>query len=282
MRLAISNIAWRPAERLAVYRRMAECGAGGLEIAPAQAFPDEPDAFLPSQAAVARFRGELEIAGIRLVSMQSLLAGVAGARLFGTPAERETFKQGLSRAVALAGRLGIPNLVMGSPGNRVIPEGLARADAELIAVELFRRVGDICLRASTRLAIEPNAAAYGTNFLNTMPEAISFVRRVGHPGITLNFDIGALHMNGDFTNGGRLFAEAAAVASHVHVSEPGLAEAPADTEGFAGLAREIIATGYTGWFSLEMRAVGERNIGVVEAALARTATALSTAESAVE
>ena len=38
MRLAISNIAWKPSERESVYAILADQGVHGLEIAPAQAF----------------------------------------------------------------------------------------------------------------------------------------------------------------------------------------------------------------------------------------------------
>ena len=279
MRLAISNIAWRPQERTAVYGLMSEFGAKGLEIAPAQAFPDEADAFRPSAAAVDTLRGELDRAGLILVSMQSLLFGVSDAKLFGTPVERGRLEERLTRAVELAGRLGIANVVMGSPANRVVPDGLPAPEAERIAIEVFRRIGDVCLDVGTRLALEPNAASYGTNFLTTMEETIGFARRVAHPGIGVNFDIGNLHMNGDFADGGTLFAAAGTLASHVHVSEPALAPAPADAETFEHLARDILRTGYGGWFSIEMRATSDDNVGAVAAALARTASALAAAGS---
>lgn len=278
MRLAISNIAWRPAERFDIYRQLVDSGANGLEIAPGQAFPNEPDAFEPGKDAVLQFRDEMDVAGLTLVSMQSLLFGLANAKLFGTPVERETFELGLARAIRLAGQLEIPNLVMGSPGNRAIPDGLERETAELSAIDMFRRLGDLCLPLRTKLALEPNAAAYGTNFLNTVAETAAFARRVAHPAVTVNFDLGALHMNDEFARGGALFAQACDLMSHVHVSEAGLALAPADGHAFQLLAADLLKAGYKGWFSIEMRATSENNVPAVSAALKRTGAALLAAE----
>jgi sugar phosphate isomerase/epimerase len=276
MRLAISNIAWKPQEREAVYTFLAGQGVHGLEIAPAQAFAGEPDPVAPSPAAVLAFRSETERYSLELVSMQSLLFGVTDALLFGAHAQRERFQQGLARAVALAGRLGIPNLVLGSPANRAIPDGMSRAEAERIAMNVFRAVGDLCLAANAKLALEPNAAAYGTNFLNTIGETLAFVQRVGHPAVSVNFDIGSLHMNGEMGEAAEWFAKAMPFVSHVHISEPNLAPAPKDAGQFESLARAILACGYRGWFSIEMRAAGDDNLAGVKAAITGCLPALST------
>jgi sugar phosphate isomerase/epimerase len=278
MRFAVSNIAWTPRERASAYAVLNEHGVRGLEIAPALAFPDEPDAFAPSDAAVAAFLGALDEHSLQPVSMQSLLFGTADAYLFGSPAQRERFEAGLARAIGLAGRLGIPNLVMGSPANRSIPADMTRADAERIAVDTFRRCGDLCLKANARLAIEPNPTIYGTNFLTTIHEAIEFVNAIEHPGVSLNFDIGSLHVNGEIAEGGEWFAKAKALASHVHVSEPQLAPAPKDAKQFETLARQILGYGYSGWFSLEMRAMGEDNIANLKAAITACTLALTAAK----
>ena len=57
MKLAISNIAWAPEHRHAVYAAMQARGIGGLEFAPGLLFAGEPDPFEPSDEAEARVRG---------------------------------------------------------------------------------------------------------------------------------------------------------------------------------------------------------------------------------
>jgi sugar phosphate isomerase/epimerase len=277
MRFSVSNIAWTPHERASAYAVLNEQGVRGLEIAPALAFPDEPDAFTPSDAAVTAFARSLDEHSLQLVSMQSLLFGIVDAYLFGSPAQRERFEAGLARAIGLASRLGIPNLVMGSPANRSIPANMTRADATQIAIDTFRRSADLCLQANTMLAIEPNPTIYGTNFLTTVHEAIEFVNVVKHPQVSLNFDIGSLHVNGEITEGGDWFDKAKAIVSHVHVSEPQLAPAPKDVKQFETLARQILGHGYSGWFSLEMRAIEEDNISRLRTAITACTHALNTA-----
>ena len=278
MRLAISNIAWKPQERDAAHALLAEQGVHGLEIAPARAFANEADPIAPSAASVLGFMREIEHRSLELVSMQSLLFGVTDARLFGSEPQRERFEGGLARAVALAGRLGIPNVVMGSPANRAIPNSMGRAKAEQVAIDVLRRIGDLCLGARAKLALEPNAAAYGTNFLNTIGETLTFVQRVGHPAVSVNFDIGSLHMNGEMDAGGEYFAKAAPLVSHVHVSEPNLVPPPQDVDQFEALARTILAHGYGGWFSIEMRAAGDDNLAGVRTAIAACSRALAAAD----
>lgn len=267
MRLAISNIAWEPQERGAIYPVLAEAGVGGLEIAPRLAFCDAEDPFRPEESEVARFRDELQAHGLALVSMQSLLFGRPEARLFGDAEEQAAFEDGLRHAIALAERLEIPNLVMGAPANRSIPPRLDRAEAEQVAASVFRRLGDSARAAGTKLALEPNPAAYGTNFLTTMGETMDFAGLVDHEAVTVNFDLGALQMNGEVDEAAALYRRGAAKVSHVHVSEPNLAPAPGSEAAFGRLARELKDLGYAGWFSIEMRPTGPQNRDTVRASV---------------
>jgi len=276
--LAISNIAWRPQEQDAVYAILAEAGVRGLEIAPGLAFPNEPDPIAPSRRALCDFKRQIARRSLHLVSMQSLLFGRPDARLLGSEPQRRSFDAGLARAVDLAGRLNIANLVMGSPANRAIPRCMSRATAEQVAIDVFRRLGDLCLKIRAKLALEPNPAAYGTNFLTSIGETLAFVEKVGHPGISVNFDIGALKMGGDVNAGAEWFAKAAGLVSHVHVSEPNLAPTPRDEDAFEALARAILAHGYAGWFSIEMRTLENDNLAGVRQALSACSRALAKAK----
>lgn len=280
MKLAASNIAWSPDEAEAAYALLCAHGFTGLEIAPGLAFAGEEDAFRPSAGAVARFRASLERHGLELCSMQSLLFGVAGAQLFGSSDERVRIEAALARAISLAEQLGAPNLVFGSPGNRAYPDTMGEARAHAEAAEVFRRLGDKALAAGTRLAIEPNPAVYGTNFLTTVEAAAWFVGELDHPGVTLNFDIGALITNGEVPRAGAILDLAGPRVSHVHISEPGLAAAPADSQCLAGIVANLDLRGYAGWYSIEMRAPDSGAHEQLEKSLAATRRAFVLAEGA--
>ncbi|MDR6128206.1 sugar phosphate isomerase/epimerase [Sphingomonas sp. SORGH_AS802] len=254
MKFAVSNIAW-PVDRLTeAYAILRDHGVTGLEIAPGLFFAHAADPFRPSSDEVGTAIDAVRDAGLELVSMQSLLFGVADAALFEGADARETLVAAMHRAIDLAGRLAIPTLVFGSPRQRQIPATLDEEQAAAIAIDLFRTLGDRAASCGTRIAMEPNPAAYGTNFLNRMEEADAFVRRVDHPAIVLNFDIGALHMEGDFARIERIAADTIDRIGHVHISEPQLAPAPADVSQAAHALRVLRDAGYQGWYSIEMKA----------------------------
>jgi sugar phosphate isomerase/epimerase len=269
MKIAVSNIAWAPAERAEAYATLRRHGATGLEIAPGLFLDGEPDRFEPSDAAVARLLDEVADAGLQLVSMQSLLFGVQDAALFGTPEQHGRLMNGLERAIALAGRLGIPNLVFGSPLQRIVPEGMSQEDAIAFAADSFRTLADQAVAQGAVIAIEPNPSAYGTNFLTDMESAHAFVLQADHPGVTLNFDIGALHMTGRFGDIDTLIERMLPVVSHVHVSEPQLAPAPATRAHADAVLQALDAAGYDRWVSIEMRNPGDDALSELDRALGR-------------
>ncbi|MDP2215359.1 sugar phosphate isomerase/epimerase [Phenylobacterium sp.] len=254
MKLAVSNIAWPPPLRDEAYGLLAAHGVRGLEIAPKLLFADAQDAFAPSPDEADRALDAMRAAGLELVSMQSLLFGAEGAALFQDEGGRERLVGAMVRVIGLAGRFGIPNLVFGSPAQRNIPEGLTTAAADRIAMDVFRQLGDAAAAAQTILALEPNPAAYGTNFLNRFDETEDFVRRLDHPAIRLILDAGALIMNDELDVLDRLTPDRVRRISHVHISEPQLAPAPADPLTAAKILRSMRGAGYGGWFSIEMRA----------------------------
>ncbi|WP_257168115.1 sugar phosphate isomerase/epimerase [Bradyrhizobium sp. SRS-191] len=277
MKLAISNIAWSPEERAGAYASMRRHGVAGLEIAPGLFFAGAADPFAPDEAEAAPVLAEAADAGLALVSMQSLLFGVQGAALFGDADAQARFIAGMHRAIALARRFGIPNLVFGSPTQRVVPEGLAADAARNIAVGVFRSLGDAAAAARTRLGVEFNPAVYETNFLTTHDEVADFVAAVNHPAVTIILDLGALHMNGHFEDIEAIAARLARHVSHVHVSEPLLGPAPAQPEQAARAMRAMRAAAYDGWFSVEMKRPGDGLAGV-DAALERLTAAAALAE----
>jgi sugar phosphate isomerase/epimerase len=252
MRFAVSNIAWGYPERQAAYARLETAGITGLEIAPGLLFAESADPFVPSAAELAAAQAEIADAGLTLVSMQSLLFGVKGADLFGDEAGRAAFVTGLGRAIALAERLEIPNLVMGSPKQRNRPDGMSIDAAMDHAAEILRPLAAAAAAAGTKIAMECNPAEYGTNFLTMPEETLGFVHRADHPAITLNFDIGATHLTGTFPRIEDLLAEAGPAISHVHVSEPFLAPAPANPADAARVLRKLRAMGYANAVSIEM------------------------------
>lgn len=276
---SMSNIAWAPEERLEAYNILARAGFAGLEIAPGLFFHAAADPFVPDEASAAEALAEIAGAGLALVSMQSLLFGVSGAALFEGPDARAAFEAGMHRAIRLAGRFGIPNLVFGSPLQRRVPEGMTMAEALDQAATVFRALGDAAMAAGTRIAIEANPAAYGTNFCTTLDDALAFVSEVDHPAVVPHLDLGTMHVNGDFASVPARLADLAPRLGHVHVSEPDLAPAPADPAALVPVLHSLAAARYDRAVSIEMRRAPD-GLAAVRRAVANLAAARDTMEAA--
>lgn len=262
MKLAISNIAWAPDERGDVYDAIAKAGVTGLEIAPALFFHAAEDPFLPSPNVARAALAEIAARGLKLVSMQSLLFGVAGAGLFDGAEARANLARGMERAIALALRFGIPNLVFGSPGQRCVPKRMSMSQALDQAAEVFRGFAVAAQSAGTKISIEANPGAYGTNFLNTLDEVLDFVVRVDHPAVAAILDLGAMHMNGDFATTSARIPDLVPLLNHVHVSEPNLAPAPKDSAALSPVLDALRKAAYEKSVSIEMKRPPEGVAGV--------------------
>lgn len=266
---SVSNIAWAFDDRLQAYAILTQQGFGGLEIAPGLFFAGAEDPFEPTPQQRDRALAEIAEAGLSLVSMQSLLFGVDGAALFEDAAALKRLERGMERAIRLAGRLQIPNLVFGSPRQRVVPEGMSGLEALDRAAVIFARLGDIAQAEGTAIAMEANPAVYGTNFLTSGEQALAFTRAVGHPAVRFVLDVGAMYINDVFEQTPGLIAEAEDLLSHVHFSEPQLAPAPADAAEAATVLRALEATGYDGAVSIEMKVVSDTPVEAMAAAVGR-------------
>jgi sugar phosphate isomerase/epimerase len=256
VKLAVSNIAFAPQDRSDAYAMLHDAGITGLEIAPRLFFHSAEDPFQPDAISVNTALDEIADMGLTLVSMQSLLYGLQGAALFGDAYAHGLFMSGMLRAISLAERLCIPNLVFGSPGQRIVPSAMQPADALALATEVFRELGDAAVRAGTVLSVEANPTVYGTNFLNSFAEADAFVAKVDHPGVTLILDIGAMHINNDFDALPQAVSTAGKRISHVHISEPNLAPAPNDLSQAQLVLNCLHNLGYDGAVSIEMKSAG--------------------------
>jgi sugar phosphate isomerase/epimerase len=253
MKTAVSNIAWSPADREEAYTLLSRNGIIGLEIAPGLFLHEADDTFLPSPEDCKRATAEIETHGLHLVSMQSLLFGTEGAELFGDDRARSLFVNGMTRAINLAEILEIPNLVFGSPKQRIIPAYMSADEAAKIAVDVFRDLGDRALRAGTRISLEPNPKIYDTNFLNTVDEVIEMTKVIDHPAVRFTLDIGALHANAEISKMQSILGSDGIWIGHAHLSAPWL-HAPTETSSeIEEYMRCLTACGYQGFISLEMK-----------------------------
>lgn len=252
MKLAVSNLAWTADQAEAAYGVLQNAGVKGLEIAPSLFFPDVTP---PLSADVARCRAaQTAIAGfgLELCSMQSALFGVENAELFGLPGARQRFVEGMLAAIALAGRIDIPVIVLGSPKNRIIPNEMAPDMTQVIAYDVLTELGDAAASAGTSIALEANPMAYGTNFATTFAESAAIAGHVDHPAIGINLDLGSFILNDEVDILPNLLRDGYPWVRHVHISAPFLKPVASETVAIEALFETLRALKYDRWVSIEM------------------------------
>ena len=243
MRLAASNIAWPADEDGAIYRKMQELGYKGLEIAPTRLFEENPYAACHRQEVKEFHRNLVRTYGLSIVSMQSIWYG-RQEEIFGVKEERETLLAYTKQAIDFAASVECPNLVFGSPKNRV------RENRDLaIAYEFFRAVGDYAQAHGVVVALEPNPAIYQTDFLTHTAETIAFAKEVGSKGIGVNLDLGTMLANEEDIS---ICQDQIQWIHHVHISEPYLN--PIEEQPLHEQVRDfLLKESYLGFVSLEMK-----------------------------
>jgi D-psicose/D-tagatose/L-ribulose 3-epimerase len=216
MRLAISNIAWDVVEDEAVAALLQRHQVDAIDIAPAKYFPQPAKA---TAAEMGRVKDWWAARGIEITGMQALLFGTTGLNVFGPPELQDALLQHLEAVCRIGAGLGAPRIVFGSPKNRD-RSGLSDDETMVMAVSFFRRLGDIAASHGVMICLEPNPTSYGANFMTTSSETAQVVEEIAHPAIRMQFDTGALTINGE--DPVSVLQEYAGLIGHIHASEPNL------------------------------------------------------------
>ncbi|ASL26021.1 sugar phosphate isomerase/epimerase family protein [Azotobacter chroococcum] len=216
MRLAISNIAWDTSEDEAIATLLQRFGIDAIDIAPGKYFSE------PAKAAdedILRVKNWWAERGIEITGMQALLFGTTGLNVFGSLEAQEAMLQHLTAVCRIGAGLGATRLVFGSPKNRDC-SGLSDEESMDIAVDFFRRLGNIAQSYNVLICLEPNPSCYGANFMTSSAETARVVREVAHPFIRMQLDTGALSINGEDPEA--VLRDSSSLIGHIHASEPDL------------------------------------------------------------
>lgn len=254
MKLAVSNIAWCDFEDAAIARVLSEHHVSKIEAAPA-ALAKQPTALITDKR-IDEVCAWWHERGFSIPAFQALLFGYPEFQLFGTNTDRENLLDFFKYVIGLAERCGTRNLVFGSPKNR-LRNGLSQEAANGIAVEFFAKVGALASPAGCVVCLEPNASGYGCDFLTHLGETADIVKQINNTGVGLQLDTGVMLMNSEQPEAIRKISSS---VSHVHCSQPFLEALSQETMDFhKQVALELIASGYSGFISIEMKRASETN-----------------------
>jgi D-psicose/D-tagatose/L-ribulose 3-epimerase len=236
MRLSISNIAWNVDQDEDVAILLRQFNVNAIDVAPNKYFP-EPSSTEKSE--IDRVRDWWKQRGIDVIGMQSLLFGTVGFNMFAAKDIQEKMLSHLRDVCRIGSILGASRLVFGSPKNRdssTVPKESVRE----LACSFFRRLGDIANENGVSICLEPNPKRYGSNFMENSLDTAAVVVDVAHPAIKMQFDSGAMAINGE--SPAEIIEKVAPLIGHIHASEPDL-----NTFGEGGVDHRLVGMELNRW-----------------------------------
>jgi D-psicose/D-tagatose/L-ribulose 3-epimerase len=249
MRLALCNevLAALPLDRQCAHA--AALGYDGLEIAPYTLF-DAPDAVSVGEASAVR--AAVEHAGLVVTGLHWLLVKPAGLSLTvaDTAVRARTFEV-MRRLAGLCAQLGGSVLVHGSPKQRQIAPGDSHADARGRLAEALAAVAETAAQEGVTYCIEP-LSRRETGLINTVAEAASLVRAIGHPNLRTMIDCSAAGATEDEPVPDLIDRwMPTGVVSHVQINDPNRRAPGQGAMRFAPIAAALVRNGYQGTVAVE-------------------------------
>jgi len=245
MKLAISQLAIKDFPFPQSLELLRAFPLQGIEIAPKLLWED-PGASSQEERLIAQ---QLFIDhGLKIVGLQSLLYGCPDLQVFGFAEQRQKCLEHLKAMMKLCRDMEGSLLIFGAPKNRKRGD-LPAQEAQDIALDFFKEIGRAAEETGVIFCLEPVAAHYGCDFINTVKEAADLVRKVNLPHFRLQADTGSMFLNSEPFR--EVFREYGDMIEHVHINDPDFSPPGAkgcDHKNVASVLKEI---GYDRWLSLE-------------------------------
>ena len=247
MKLAICNETFQgwPWERICPF--VAETGYDAIEIAPFTL--SESVAEIPPDRRAA-LRRAAQAAGVEIAGLHWLLVSPKGLYInHPDPAIRARTRDYFRALVDFCGDLGGKIMVLGSPKQRAVHEGLTHQQAWDLAKETIGGVLDLAAKRGVTLCLEP-LSTQETDFWTTAEEVRRFAAELNHPNCKIILDVKA--MSSEAKPIPQIIRESTGWVAHVHANDanrrgPGFG----DTD-FAPIAAALREIGYDGYVSVEV------------------------------
>ena len=141
---------------------------------------------------IVEVRDQAEAAGLEVVGLHWLLAKTEGFYLTSPdPTVRRQTAEYLRALAELCADLGGKVMVLGSPQQRNLKDGVSYADGEAYAAEVLHAAIPACREFGVTIALEPLGPAEG-NFLLTAAAGIHLAKLVDSPYCKLHLDVKAM------------------------------------------------------------------------------------------
>jgi sugar phosphate isomerase/epimerase len=224
-----------------------KAGYDCVEIAPftiAKSVTDIP----PAERA--RIRQLAADAGIEISGIHWVLVQTEGLHLTHPDAAvREKTARYFVELVDFCADLGGTRIIVGSPKQRSLREGVSYEQAWAFATEVFRDAVERAKQRNVVICFEPLAPSE-TNFVNTAAEAIRFSRQFGSEAMSVILDVKA--MSSEARSVLETIRESAGNFAYFHANDPNLKGPGFGDMDFVPIAQALRDTGYDGVVSVEV------------------------------
>jgi sugar phosphate isomerase/epimerase len=247
MKFAICNETFQDWSWEKTCRFVAELGYDGIEIAP---FTLAEDIRSLDAAARREIRLTAERVNLEVVGLHWLLVSPKGLSVTDAdPAVRQATADYLVALTDFCADLGGRVMVFGSPKQRQVPDGETAETAAVRFMESVRPALDRAGAGGITICLEPLPPPEA-NFLLTLEEAVTLMRRLNHPAAKTIFDVKSASSEGRPLPA--LIADYAPYVAHVHANDanrrgPGFGETD-----FQPILSTLHARGYAGYVSVEV------------------------------
>jgi len=232
-----------------VFEYAARLGYDGVEIAPYTLADSITEISTKRRNAIRRAAEEN---GIEIVGLHWLLMKPEGLYI-NHPDEfiRIQTQEYIEALIHFCADIGGKVLVHGSPHQRTIKEGWSPKESWDFAKETFK----VCLKAARQrnviYCLEPLSPRQ-TNFINTIDEALQFVKEVRHPNFKMVFDCRSASASEKSLTESLLRALDSGYLRHIHMNDSnGLGPGFGETK-FEPILKTLLKNGYKGYLSVEV------------------------------
>jgi sugar phosphate isomerase/epimerase len=230
-----------------VLRLASDVGYEGVEIAP---FTLADSVTRISPVRRLEIRKLADLAKVEIVGLHWLLASPSGLYI-NHPDEsiRNKTCEYFIELIKCCADLGGKVMVIGSPKQRNVYEGLTRRKAWAYAKATFQRCAAFAQEKGVTLCIEPLSRG-DTNFINTHDEAIQMIQEVNNPNFRLVLDVKA--MCDEDTPIPAIIRDGKSYLAHFHANDENRRGPGFGSTDFLPIMAALRKIGYQGYVSVEV------------------------------
>lgn len=173
------------------------------------------DQFIQGLTPDSKWKGAAEARKCHLPILAANVLVPPELKITGPKADLEILRNYITTVFRRCASIGIKSLVFGSGGARNVPGGFDRAQAKLQILEFLRMVAPIAQSHDIAIVVE-HLNSMECNIINSISEAMTYVRELNHPNIRCLADSFHYWLNEEPSDG---LKDSVTSLMHVHLAD---------------------------------------------------------------